>query len=250
MSRTATLARKLLYVLAGWGILTTGVVAFLVYGGETDPDKRAILSMGIGLIVIWCIVGGTAMRIGRDRLVGLARKVKIDWRVRFFVLCIVMALLEEGVTTSLTNAAPLFGAATDAARITAAKNYLEVVMFHSVIAFVPMFICWGWLLSRYSFSPVEVMLLFGLNGTLAETLSFGPQNLLGVGMWVCVYGLMVYLPAHTAPVEREAREVRLRHWILAAFLPLVFIIPLVVFVAAKVLLFIWRRLREAFGRGR
>ena len=246
MSRNSTFASILLYIIAGWGIFATAVVVFLVYRGETDPDKRAILGMGVSLILIWCVAGGIAMRLGRDRLAGLARKLKIDWRVRFVLLCIAMAMLEEAVTTSLTNAAPLFGAVTDAARITASKNYLEVILCHSVIAFVPMFICWAWLLHRYDFTPVEVMLLFGLNGTLAETLSFGLQNLLGVGMWVYVYGLMVYLPAHSVPMERSARPVRLRHWILATFLPLVFVIPLAVFVLVKILLFVWRALTKAF----
>lgn len=68
-----------------------------------------------------------------------------------------------------------------------------VVFTNSVIVFVPLFLCWGWLLSRYDFRPIEVLLLFGLTGTLAETITFGPQNLIQVGMWVFVYGLMVYL---------------------------------------------------------
>jgi len=235
MSRNSKFAKVLLYIIAGWGILSTTVVVLIVYRYEADPDNRAILCMGVSLILIWCVAGGSAMRLLRDRLVRVARKLKIDWRVRFVLLCIIMAMLEEAITTSLTNAAPLFGAATDAARITASKNYLEVILFHSVIAFVPMFICWAWLLNRYNFTPIEVFLLFGFNGTLAETLSFGPQNLLQVGMWVYVYGLMVYLPAHTAPADRIARPVRLRHWILATFLPLVFVIPLAVFVLVKVL---------------
>jgi hypothetical protein len=124
---------------------------------------------------------------------------------------------------------------TDAARITASKNYLEVVFLNSVIAFVPMFLCWGWLLSRYDFRPSEVLLLFGLNGTLAETLSFGPQNLLQVGMWTFVYGLMAYLPACAVPVARGARPARWWHWLMAVFLPLVFILPLAAWI-------VWRGL--------
>jgi len=246
MSRNSIFARNLLYIIAAWGTFATTVVVFLVYRNEADPDKRAVLSMGVSLILIWCVLGGLAMRLWRDRLTGLAKRLKIDWRVRFVLLCIAMAMLEEAVTTSLTNAAPLFGAATDAARITASKNYLEVVLFHSVIVFIPWFICWAWLLHRYDFTPAEVVLLFGLNGTLAEALSFGPQNLLQVGMWVYVYGLMVYLPAHTAPADRNARPVRLRHWILATFLPLVFVIPLTVFVLVKILLLVRHALTTAF----
>jgi hypothetical protein len=138
--------------------------------------------MGIALILLWCVLGGTVMSLLRDRFVSWARRIPLGWRTRFVLLCIAFALLEEAVTTTLTNLAPLFGGVTDAARITASKNYLEVVFLNSVIAFVPMFLGWAWLLSRYDFRPVEVLLLFGLNGTLAETLAFGPQNLLQVMM--------------------------------------------------------------------
>ena len=59
------------------------------------------------------------------------------------LLCIAFAMLEEAVTTGLTNMAPLLGGVTDAARITASKNYFVVVFTNSVIVFVPLFICWG-----------------------------------------------------------------------------------------------------------
>jgi hypothetical protein len=120
-------------------------------------------------------------------------------------------MLEEAVTTSLTNMAPLLGEVTDAAWITASKSYLEVILKHTVIAFVPLFLCWGWLLSRYDFRPAEVLLLFGLNGTLLETITFGPQHLTEVGMRLYVYGLMAYLPAFTVPEERGASSARWWH---------------------------------------
>ena len=47
-------------------------------------------------------------------------------------------------------------------------------------------------------------------------------------------GLMAYLPACTVPEDRGARPARWRHWLLAAFLPLVFIIPLVLWIASRV----------------
>jgi hypothetical protein len=167
-------------------------------------------------------------------------RIPIGWRTRFVLLCIVFAMLEEAVTTSLTNLAPLLGGVTDAARITASKNYFEVVFLNSVIAFVPMFLGWGWLLSRYDFRPVDVLLLFGLNGTLAETITFGPQNLLQVGMWVFVYGLMAYLPACTVAPERGARTARWWTWLMAVFLPLVFIVPVVMWLIGKGLQEFWR----------
>lgn len=125
----------LLILIAAWGILSTTAVAAFVLSNETDPDHRAILKMGIALILIWCILGGTMMYLLRGRFVARARHIPTGWRTRFVLLCIAFAMLEEAVTTSLTNLAPVFGGVTDAARITASKNYLEVVLRHSVIAF-------------------------------------------------------------------------------------------------------------------
>ena len=116
-----------------------------------------------------------------------------------------------------------------------------------MIAFVPLFLCWGWLLSRYDFRPIEVLLLFGLNGTLAETITFGPQNLIQVGMWDWVYGLMVYLPACTVPEERVASTARWWHWLMAVFLPLVFIIPLALWLVWRAVAVSWRWLTRKAG---
>jgi hypothetical protein len=143
----------------------------------------------------------------------------------------------------MTNLGPHLGDATDAARITASKNYLVVVLRHSVIVFVPMFLCLGWLHSRYDFRPAEVLLLFGLTGTLAETITFGPKHLAELGMWVFVYGLMVSLPACTVPVDRGSRPARWWHAVLALFLPLVFIVPLGAWLAWTTAAAGWRRVR-------
>ncbi len=221
-----SLVRHLLILIAGWGVVSTTAVAVLILSRDPDPDHRAIIRMALGLILVWCALGGLVMYQIRDGFVRWARRIPLGWRTRFVLLCILFAMLEEAVTTSLTNLAPLLGGATEAARITASKNYLEVILKHSVIVFVPFFLCWGWLLSRYDFRPAEVLLLFGLTGTLAETITFGPQNLIQVGMWVWVYGLMIYLPACTVPEVRGARTARWWHWPMAIFLPLVFLVAL------------------------
>ena len=70
-----------------------------------------------------------------------------------------MALLEEAVTTTMTNCAPLLGVSLGQAYITASSNYFDVILGHSVIVFVPQFAAWAWLLSRYDFQPAEVFLL-------------------------------------------------------------------------------------------
>ena len=245
--RTGRWAVWVLRCLAGAGVLIHGVVAVLnLAGGSDDPDKRAVVGMGLGLISIWCVLGGLAMRLGRDRFVAGAKRVKVNWRVKFVCLCILLALLEEAVTTALTNAAPLLGAVSPEARITSSAHYLQVVLGRvvngeyqagSVVAFVPWMLCWAWLLGRWDFRPAEVMLLFGLTGTLAETVTFGPQNLVGAAMWVYVYGLMVYLPAWTVPQDRPTRPPRWYHWPLAACLPRVFVIPLAAYL-------VWAAIRQ------
>ena len=146
-----------------------------------------------------------------------------------------LALMEEAITTTMTNLAPLFGVKIGEAYITASTNCLDVVALHSVVVFVPMFVGWAVLLWRYDFSPFSVFVLFGLTGTLAE-MSFGPQQALQFGMWIFVYGLMVYLPAYALPAERNARAPRWWHYPIAVFVPFLFI-PLIPLPLIKMLLF-------------
>ena len=134
-----------------------------------------------------------------------------------------MALIEEVITTSMTNLAPVFGSTPEEAHITASTNYFTVVCFHSVVVIAPMFVAWAWMLSCWNFSPLKVLLLFGLTGSLAEG-SLNWTSLLG-GFWVFVYGLMVYLPACTVPAERGVRPLRWWHYPMAVFLPFLAAIP-------------------------
>ena len=144
-----------------------------------------------------------------------------------------MALLEEVITTTMTNFAPVFGTTPEEAHITASTNYFVVVCFHSVVVFVPMFIAWALMLSWWKFTPLKVLLLFGITGSIAEA-SIQPSNLIG-GFWVFVYGLMVYLPACTVPEDRPAKPPRWWCYPLAVFLPF----PFVVLAAPVVLLREW-----------
>jgi len=224
---SSRLASRVLVGLAVYGALFyawfTAIVGFI----EHDPDRRAILWMTGGLIVVWIVLGGMLMRLGRARFAAWVGRLRLGWRTRFVLLCILMALLEEAVTTGLTNLAPWFGGVTDAARITASKNYLEVVCLHSVVVFVPMFVAWAVILSFFDFAPVEVMLLYGLTGWLAEWMTFGSDNIGMVGMWTFVYGLMVWLPAWTVPRGRHVRPARWWMWPIAAVGPLFAGIPFV-----------------------
>lgn len=217
--------RLIFVLLLGlWLVFMTGAVTVVTWG---HVRLRAVLGMGWGLIFIWIFLGGGLMHFFRDSIRSKVQCVPLDWRICFTLFCAALALVEEAITTTMTNLAPLFGVKIGEAYITASTNYLDVVGLHSVVVFFPMFIAWALMLWRYDFSPFEVFLLFGLTGTLAE-MSFGVEHAREFGLWIFVYGLMVYLPAYCVPRDRKARPPRWWHYPVAVFVPFLFIpvIPL------------------------
>lgn len=222
--RTDRITRWLLVGIGIYsGLLVTLLNVVILASGKVN--ERAIILMADGLILFWIVIGGSLTPTLRRRLVPKLAAISLDWRVRFVLLCTAMALIEEGVTTTMTNLAPFLGTTPEEAHITASTNYFAVVCFHSVVVFVPMFTAWAWMLSRWDFSPLKVLLLFGITGSMAEA-SINPTSLIG-GFWIFVYGLMVYLPACTAPVDRPAKPPRWWQYPLAVILPLIAAIPVV-----------------------
>ena len=130
------------WLLIAIGIYSALLVSFLnlIILNSDKVNDRAIILMADGMIVLWIIVGGALTPMLRRRLVPKLAAIPIDWRVRFVLLCTAMALLEEVITTTMTNLAPLFGTTPEEAHITASTNYFVVVCFHSVAVFIPMFI--------------------------------------------------------------------------------------------------------------
>jgi hypothetical protein len=216
------ITRWLLILIGIYSIIVVSLLNFVILNSGSARD-RAIFLMADGMILLWVIVGGSLTPLLRERLVPRLFRIPLDWRVRFVILCTIMALIEETITTTMTNLAPLFGSTPEQAHITASTNYLHVVLGHSVVLFVFMFIVWAWMLSRWDFSPLKVLLLFGITGSLAEA-TINPTSLIG-GFWVFVYGLMVYLPACTIPRDRAVKPVRMWHYPLAVFLPMLGVIP-------------------------
>ena len=209
-------------LLAVWLIATTALVTVAVWN---NPANRARVGMGWGLIGLWIGVGGGVMFVLRERVRAFTARMRLGWRWQFILFSTVLALVEEGIATTMTNRAPVFGVRPGEAFITASANFIDVVTMHSVVVFIPMFIGWQWLLGRWRFTPFQVFLLFGISGTLAEC-SFGVWHLLEFGLWIFVYGLMVWLPAHCVPAERPARPPRWWHFPLAVAVPFAFI-PLI-----------------------
>ncbi len=216
-------ARLFVVLLASWLVFSCSVVLAVSW---RNPVQRAVVGMGWGLILLWIGGCGWAMRHWRKPLCRVSQRFRLPWGLKFVLSCILLALLEEAITTSLTNCAPFFGVGVGRAYITASANYLDVVLYHSVVIFVPMFIGWWFLLRRWRFSSFAVFVLFGLTGTLAETVTFGPQSLANFGLWIFVYGLMVWLPADCVPEDRPAGEPRWWAYPIAVVLPIL-CVPLV-----------------------
>lgn len=216
------ITRWLLVAIGIYSALLVSLLNVFILSSGKVRD-RAIFLMADGMIVLWIIVGGSLTPMLRKYLVPRLVAVPIGWRTRFVVFCTIMALIEETITTSMTNCAPHFGSTPEEAHITASTNYFHVVLCHSVILFVFMFIVWAWMLSRWDFSPLKVLLLFGITGSLAEA-TINSSSLIG-GFWVFVYGLMVYLPACTVPRDRGARPLRWWHYPMAVFLPFLGVMP-------------------------
>ena len=206
--------------LAIWLVLTTSAVTVVTWG---NPKLRAVLGMGWGLILLWIGAGGALMYRFRRPIRDMVLKIPLDWRIKFVLFATGLALTEEVITTTMTNLAPLFGVRIGEAYITASTNYLDVVALHSVVMFVPLFVGWALILSRYAFSPFSVFLLFGLTGTAMET-NLGTKNPMEFGLWIFVYGLTVFLPAYCVPSDRQTRPVCWWHYPLAVFVPFLFIL--------------------------
>jgi hypothetical protein len=228
MLRYITL-RNFIRFLAAWTALSTLFVLLIAIFGM-GPNSRAVIFMGAGLVLLWIVLGGILMWQTRGRGRAFVLGMQLPWTLKFVLFCTLLTLTEEAVTVSMTNLAPLFGVPLGAAYITASANYLDVVAFHSVVVFVPMFIAWAWMLARWDFHPAEVFLLFGLTGFLAEAQFAGTLNLAQAPFWIFVYGLMVWLPATSLPSRKDAKRPRWWAYPLAVILPFVFAIPIAIMI--------------------
>lgn len=220
--------KAIFITLLGLYLFTTTSLVYILT--QNNRIAHAVIGMGLGLIVLWVILCGGLLYICRNQIRSFVQGIPIHWQVKFVLFGIGLALLEEAITTTMTNLAPLFGTQVGKAYITASTNYYDVVLHHSVIVFVPWFIAWAWILKRYTFSSFWVFLLFGMNGLFAESLTFGWSHLSEFALWIFVYGLMIWLPAYCVPQERNAKSPKIWHAALAFLLPLLLGIPWAILV--------------------
>ncbi len=101
--RSARWQRVFVLTLLAILFLTSGFVTFAVWG---QPHKRAVIGMGWGLIWLWIIGCGGVMWRFKELGCRLAAGVAMPWPVKFVLGCIMFAMLEEAVTTSMTNCPP------------------------------------------------------------------------------------------------------------------------------------------------
>lgn len=213
-----------IWFLGVWTAVTT-LFLFSIAALFMPPNARAVIFMGTGLILIWVLLGGLIMWQRREPIRIFVQRIALPWPITFVLFCTFLALLEEAVTVTMTNLAPLFGVPIGAAYITASTNYLDVVLFHSVVVFVPMFMAWALLLNYWRVSPNMVFLVFGFTGYLLEAAFSGSLNLLQLGFWIFVYGLMIYLPVYCLPEREGAKPPKAWHYVLMVILPVLFAIP-------------------------
>jgi hypothetical protein len=217
--------RVLIKALAIYSAILVSLIFATVIIGSHDSRTRAILLMAAGLAILWVLIGGLLTLRFRDRVRHRLLGVRLGWGWKFFLLATALSLIEEAITTTMTNLAPEFGSQIGVAYITASNNYLIVIAFSSVVVLVPEFAGWVLLLGRYSFTPNEVFLLYGFLGTTMEA-SLNPTALI-LGFWFFVYGLMVYLPAYILPDRPRARVPCWYHYLLAYLVPLACALPVV-----------------------
>ncbi|MCI4351867.1 MAG: hypothetical protein L3K14_00530 [Thermoplasmata archaeon] len=214
--------------LAAYSAVFLTLFAVLQIFGSTTSKAHAIFLMAMGLVFLWIVLGGLLMWRFRDRVRAWMLRQPGSGPLKFVLLATALILVEEAITTTMSNLAPEFGSQIGVAYITASTNYLLVIGFASVSVIAPGFIGWGVLLRRYDFTHLEVFLLFGFLGTTAEA-SLSPSALIA-GFWFFVYGLMVYLPTYSLPTHRGAVTPRWYHYPLGYLVPLAFQIPAVVLV--------------------
>jgi hypothetical protein len=220
--RGSRLPRFIVSLLFVGVILTIGFLCLVAQ--RSGAPEVATVKMAIGLIVLWILLGGTLMYRFREPVREYIRRLPLGWQVKFVLFATILALMEEAIAVLMTNLAPFHGVEVGEAYITASTNFLDVALFHSVVVFIPLFIAWAILLSRYDFSPFAVFLLFGLTGIVCETAINPVGAIVGFAMWIFIYGLMLYLPAYSIPAERGARKPLWYHHVLA--IPAAFLIAL------------------------
>lgn len=226
-------ASKILFAMVGTGTFLIAVFSLLaILIGDLPANDTALFIMVLLLLALWVGVFGGLSFLFKDKVKEIILKLPGSWQIKFFTFALVLALAEEAIAVSLTNLAHFFGGTPGEVFITASTNYFQTIFLASVIIFLPMFWVWMKLLEKYDFKPLEVLILFGITGWMAEAVAFGGGYDLFLIFWIMVYGLMIYLPAYSLPKRKVSRPPGVVYFeavlfpILAA-LPIVFLLSFI-----------------------
>jgi hypothetical protein len=113
--------RTVVWLLRICAVWTLACTAFLALGTALSPEPvvRAVLGMALRLAVVWVGAAGGLMFGLRQRIRVLTRRFDRWPRGTFVVFATGLALVEEAVTTTMTNLAPLWGVPMARAHVTA-----------------------------------------------------------------------------------------------------------------------------------
>ena len=223
-------SRIIIKIIGVYSLLFLTILGFTFSTSNATDNEKAIIKMSIVFIFIWVIICGSLMCFFRNSISNFIRIIPMNWKLKFFVSALLLILFEEIIATTITNLAPLFGGDIGKAFITASTNYFHVVLFHSVIMFIPFILVWTYLVSKYVFLPNQIFLLFGLLGTIGE--SFLNHYALIAGFWFFVYGLMIYLPAYSLPKRENLKKPTLWAYCIAIIVPIIISAPMSLIVIA------------------
>ena len=181
--------KKTIFFLALCMMLVTGFLTLLVLN---DPVKLISVLELWSLIFFWVFLCGSLMYFLRNTFTKYYSRIRLPIWIKFTVFSTTFALIEEAIAVSINN----YFYQSGVHGLTASTNYWEVISKHSIIALLPVFLIFSFYIQKFKPSPYKAFLYFGVIGTLAETTIGGFLSLLQFGMWIFVYGLMIYLPAH------------------------------------------------------
>ena len=111
--RWRTLLVILMVIFAVWGLI---VLILATVATWHERRHRALILMADGLALFWIVIGGLLMHRYRDQAGDLLRRLPLGWPAKFVLFATAMALLEEAVTTTMTNS--LHSSACRSARLT------------------------------------------------------------------------------------------------------------------------------------
>lgn len=199
-------------------VWTVFVLFLLTFISIKNPAILASAKMLWLLAIMWIGVFGSLSYLFKNKFTSWISKTSNPGKI-FVLLSTLFVLIEEAIATFISNLNIQLGGTIETKLLTASTNYFEVILFHSVVAIIPMLIVWSIILKRYSFRPIEVMILFGISGILAEFIFGGFMPVVMGGFWILVYGLMVYLPAYAFEYT-ERQKPKIWHFLMAIIFPI------------------------------